>query len=139
MKDDFYRGLYKVTEEIATQAAIEHRADTQAKHPNAARICRLANAAMKQACPMSEKKWQDVPVYAVYLGGCCGVHENITIGSRFSRIYKIPANINIESIQDKILDREWKELQDYFGQYARFEIYFDPNQAMKRSAEVWGN
>ena len=139
MKDDFYRGLYRVTAEVATKAAIECRADTQGKHPNAARICRMAQTAMKQANPVSDKKWQNVPLYRVYLGGAGDSYKTLAVGYRSTSNYRIPANTSIEGVQTELLDREWIAIRDHFGPDARFELYFDFNRAMKRSAEVWEN
>ena len=66
MKDDLYKGLAYVDKEIATMAVEAHRADTQAKYPNTARICRMAQAEQKKGRPVSVKNWLDTFCYAVF-------------------------------------------------------------------------
>lgn len=93
-------------------------------------------------CPkQSERKYQEVCITRVYVGGCVGAYSTLQKGTRSCSWYKIPTSEDIQctDLQMKILDMELAQIRDHFGFDARFELFFmDEPAAFKRSKELQG-
>jgi hypothetical protein len=143
MKDDFYSGLLPVDQEYATQAAKQQRADSQAKHPNTARIVKIARDLHFGAKPKEPvREYQDICISRVYLGGAeTGIAKTLNIGYTSNAWYKVAATIDMNNTerQLKLLDIERRSTEEHYGKDTKWEFFYeDQKTAQQRSYELKG-
>lgn len=141
MKDDLYGGLLSVGPDYATQAAKQQRADSQAKHPNTARIVKIARELQAASQPEERSRlWQNICITRVLtVKPETGVASRFEVGYIAETWHRIQASVNMDDPEKQciLLESERQQAENYYGNEAKWEFFInDGNAARKRSYEL---